>query len=65
MSAQPILKREISNLESEQHNYILKEYQVNSEMSQEMALSVQNFVCQDLQELDIKVKSMHYAAFPM
>ena len=55
-SAQPTLKRE--KLDSKQENYILKEYQVKAEVNHEMALSVQNFVCQDLQDLDIKVKSM-------
>ena len=56
MSAQPTLKRE--KLDSKQQNYILKEYQVKAEVSHEMILSVQNFVCQDLQDLDFKVKSM-------
>ena len=56
MSAQPTLKRE--KLDSKQQNYTLKEYQVKAEVNHEMALSVQNFVCQDLQDLDIKVKSM-------
>ena len=56
MSAQPTLKRE--KLDSKQQNYTLKEYQFKAEVNHEMALSVQNFVCQDLQDLDIKVKSM-------
>ena len=56
MSAQPTLKTE--KLDSQQQNYILKEYQVKTEVSHAMTRSVQNFVCQDLQDLDIKVKSM-------
>jgi len=58
MSAQPTLKKEKLNINPGQQNYALKKVRDNSELSQEMTLSVQNFVCQDLQELDIKVKSM-------
>ena len=58
MSAQPTLKKEKLNINPGQQNYALKKVLDNSELSQEMTLSVENFVCQDLQELDIKVKSM-------
>ena len=58
MSAQPTLKKEKLNIKPGQQNYALKKVLDNSELSQEMTSSVENFVCQDLQELDIKVKSM-------
>ena len=58
MSAQPTLKKEKLNIKPGQQNYALKKDIDNSELSQEMTLSVKNFVCQDLQELDIQVKSM-------
>ena len=58
MSAKPTVKKEKLNLNLGQQNYALKKDVDNSELSQEMTLSVQNFVCQDLQELDVQVKSM-------
>ena len=58
MSEQPTLKKENLKINPGQQNYALKKVLDNSEFSQEMTLSVENFVCQDLQELDIKVKSM-------
>ena len=58
MSAQPTVKKEKLNINLGQKNYALKKDIDNSELSQEMTLSVKNFVCQDLQELDIQVKSM-------
>ena len=58
MSAQPTVKKEKLNINLGQQNYALKKDIDNSELSQEMTLSVKNFVCQDLQELDIQVKSM-------
>ena len=56
MSRQSKLKKEIFNINLGQQDYTLKKDPNNSELSHEMA--VQNFACQDLQELDIQVKSM-------
>ena len=53
MSEQPTLKKENLKINPGQQNYALKKVLDNSEFSQEMTLSVENFVCQDLQELDI------------
>ena len=58
LSAQPTVKKEKLNINLGQQNYALKKDTDNSELNQEMTLSVENFVCQDLQELDIQVKSM-------
>ena len=58
LSAQPTVKKEKLNINLGQQNYALKKDTDNSELNQGMTLSVKNFVCQDLQELDIQVKSM-------
>ena len=47
-SAQPTVKKEKLNINLGQQNYALKKDIDNAELSQEMTLSVKNFVCQDL-----------------
>ena len=60
MITRPSLKSEESNLNTGQRNYVSKTAHAFSELNEDRTISAQDFVAGDLQELDEKVKSMHY-----